>query len=81
MLKFFFSLRYDNAQRLHETGYGVRLDPYDFTADQLLGAIEKLLADKRLQEKLSAAAARIQQSDTHKKLAKEIERLMTPLVK
>lgn len=81
MLKFFSPFRYDNAQRLHETGYGVRLDPYNFTADQLLGAIEKLLADKLLQKKLNAAATRIQQSDTHEKLAAAIERLMIPLAK
>ena len=34
--------QYDNAQRVDETGYGVRLDPYRFTDEELHGAIERL---------------------------------------
>ncbi len=35
----------DNAQRVHETGFGRRLATYDFADDELLGAIDGLLAD------------------------------------
>ncbi len=36
--------QYDNAQRVDETGFGVRLRTYDFADDELHGAIERLLA-------------------------------------
>ena len=42
--------QYDNAQRVDETGFGVRLPTYAFEPEQLTGAIDRLLAD--------AAAAR-----------------------
>ena len=35
--------QYDNAQRVDETGFGVRLDTYRFTDDEMDGAIERLL--------------------------------------
>ncbi len=35
--------QYDNAQRVHETGLGVRLDTYGFEAPELTGAIDRLL--------------------------------------
>ena len=31
--------QYDNAQRVHELGYGVRLDTYGFADDELTGAL------------------------------------------
>ena len=33
--------QYDNAQRVHETGYGRRLATYDFTDEELLGAVDR----------------------------------------
>jgi UDP:flavonoid glycosyltransferase YjiC (YdhE family) len=36
--------QYDNAQRVDETGFGVRLRTYDFADDELHGAIDRLLA-------------------------------------
>lgn len=71
-----FYCRYDNAQRLDETGYGVKLNPYEFTAEQLLVAIEKLLSDNELQTKLKTAAERIQARDSHLELAKKIENMV-----
>ena len=41
--------QYDNAQRVHETGYGVRLSTYTFDDDELTGAVDRLLADEALQ--------------------------------
>src|SRR5205814_7553467 len=50
----------DNAQRLDETGFGIRLPTYDFEDEQLTGAIDRLLADRALHERLAALARRIQ---------------------
>ena len=44
--------QYDNAQRVHETGFGVRLDTYRFDDDELHGAIERLLADSALRSRV-----------------------------
>ena len=37
--------QYDNAQRVDELGFGVRLDTYGFEDDELRGAIDRLLGD------------------------------------
>ena len=52
--------QYDNAQRVHELGYGVRLDTYGFADDDLTGAIDRLLADTALHARMTANAAVIQ---------------------
>ncbi len=48
--------QYDNAQRVHETGHGVRLPTYTFTDDELLAAVERLLADTAVRERLRAVS-------------------------
>ena len=40
--------QYDNAQRLHDTGFGIRLDTYRHAPEELTAAIERLLADPPL---------------------------------
>jgi len=52
--------QYDNAQRVHETGYGARLATYEFEDDELTGAIDRLLADEQLHTRMAAQAAIIQ---------------------
>ena len=39
--------QYDNAQRVEEVGFGVRLPTYEFEDAELHGAIERLLAGGR----------------------------------
>jgi MGT family glycosyltransferase len=51
--------QYDNAQRMHELGYGVRLATYDFSDDELTGAVDGLLADETLRSSLGALGDRI----------------------
>jgi MGT family glycosyltransferase len=50
----------DNAQRIAETGFGVRLSTYGFEDDELVGAVERLLADKGLRDRMATDAARLQ---------------------
>lgn len=65
----------DNAQRLHELGYGVRLSPWTYSEGEILSAIEKLLNDKELNEKLSVISKRILDEDRLDKAAELIENL------
>ena len=70
-----FADQFDNAQRLHETGFGVRLHPYHFTDDEISSAIDKLLYNEPLKHDLQKASRRIQSTDRHLELALKIESL------
>jgi UDP:flavonoid glycosyltransferase YjiC (YdhE family) len=50
----------DNAQRVDELGLGVRLPTYDFADADLVGAIDRLLADADLHLRLETMSRRIQ---------------------
>ena len=50
--------QYDNAQRVHELGFGVRLPTYSFADGELTGAVDRLLADTVLRERMAAIGAR-----------------------
>ena len=65
--------QYDNAQRMHELGLGVRLDTYRFTDADLARALDRLLGDTALHARLSWAAAAIQDRDGVRKAAAIIE--------
>jgi MGT family glycosyltransferase len=51
--------QHDNAQRVHECGYGERLPTYTFEEEQLRGAVARLLSDGSLRARASAAGARL----------------------
>ena len=55
--------QYDNAQRMHELGFGVRLSTYAFTDDELHGAVERLLADTDLRARLDEIGRNIRARD------------------
>ena len=67
--------QYDNAQRVHDTGFGVRLDTYGHTREELPGAIDRLLADDALNARLASVSARLQAAPGTEKAADLIERL------
>jgi MGT family glycosyltransferase len=69
--------QHDNAQRVHETGFGVRLDTYGHEPEQLTGAIDRLLADERLRARLAAAAERVGSRPGTEHAADLIERIAT----
>ncbi len=51
--------QYDNAQRIHEIGAGIRLDTYGFLDDELTGAIDRLLGDDALRNRMRMDGERI----------------------
>jgi len=67
--------QYDNAQRLQETGFGRRLPTYDWTQDQLVGAVDELLADGDLRGRMRAHAETIRSDPGRVKGADLLERL------
>lgn len=68
--------QYDNAQRIHEKGFGIRLDSFKCTKDDLAEAIEKLLNDVELREKMKKISEKIQNEVKSDKLVKLIEGLV-----
>ena len=67
--------QYDNAQRVHELGFGVRLATYAFADGELVGAVDRLLADTVLRERMAAVGADIRARDGLRKGAEIIERV------
>ena len=67
--------QYDNAQRVDETGYGIRLATYEFVADELLGAIDRLLEDRALHGRMAAISERVRRAPGTVTAANLIERL------
>ncbi len=65
----------DNAERVGETGFGVRLPAYEATDAELTGAIDRLLEDRELGERLAAISARLQANPGTVRAADLIERL------
>ena len=65
--------QYDNAQRMDELGFGIRLATYEFTAEELNAAVERLLADTELRVAMDALGQRIRSRDGLAKGADIIE--------
>jgi MGT family glycosyltransferase len=67
--------QYDNAQRVAELGLGVRLDTYGFEDQELRDAVDRLLEDRPLRERLAAEGETIRSRDGKRKAADLIEDL------
>jgi MGT family glycosyltransferase len=67
--------QYDNAQRMDELGFGIRLATYAFTDEELTGAVDKLLEDTGLRDRMAAMGERIRARDGLKVGADVIERV------
>jgi MGT family glycosyltransferase len=52
--------QYDNAQRMHELGLGVRLPTFEFEDGELGAAIDRLVADDALKGRLKGISKRLQ---------------------
>ena len=51
--------QHDNAQRIDETGHGVRVDTYGFTDEELRGAVDRVAGDEAMRIRVAEAGARI----------------------
>ena len=71
-----FGDQYDNAQRIQEAGYGARVEPYDFTEQQLIDAIEKFMNCQEVERKLQAVKKRIASSNRRLEAAIRVEEVI-----
>ena len=67
--------QHDNAQRMQETGYGVRLATYEHSPEELLGAIDRLRTDAALASRLAACGERLRSHGGAADAASHIEQL------
>ena len=67
--------QHDNAQRVHETGYGSRLATYAFTERQLADGLSRVLTDEALRRRCAAAGERLRRRAGTAVAAELIERV------
>jgi MGT family glycosyltransferase len=67
--------QFDNAQRMAELGFGVRLPTYDFEDDELRDAVARLLVDGDLRRRMSVEGERIRGRDGKTVAADQIEEM------
>ena len=67
--------QYDNAQRVAETGFGMRLDTYRFGDEEMNGAIEQLLGDAALRQRAAELGHAIRKRSGTRHAADLLERL------
>jgi MGT family glycosyltransferase len=65
--------QYDNAQRVRELGFGVRLPTYAFKDDDLRGAVDRLVEDADLRTHMDAVGETIRAEDGLRRAADLIE--------
>ena len=69
----------DNATRIRETGYGLALPRYTWADGDLAAALERLLTDRAMHERLRRVSAHMQSADGRTKAARLItERIARP---
>ncbi|HEU5245399.1 MAG TPA: glycosyltransferase [Gaiellaceae bacterium] len=67
--------QHDNAQRVHETGFGIRLPTYDFAGGELAAAVDRVLADETLRTRCAGAGERLRRQPGTERAADLIETL------
>ena len=65
--------QHDNAQRLDESGFGVRLDTYEHEPGEMLAAIDRLLGDRELGGRLQRLATSLKDAHGTEAAAARIE--------
>ena len=68
--------QYDNAQQVHEKGFGIKLDPFKCIKQHLTKTIQTLINDNQFKEKIKQISQRIQRDAKKDKLVQLIEGLV-----
>ena len=66
---------HDNAQRIQDKGYGMKMPRYDWTDDQFAAALERLLSDKEMHARLAEISPQMQKQNGVVKAADIILRI------
>jgi MGT family glycosyltransferase len=67
--------QHDNATRVEEAGFGARLDTYHFEDSELAAAVDRLLADEDMRQRLGSVSSRLRSTSGAERAADLIEGL------
>ncbi len=67
---------HDNATRVQETGHGLKLHRYDWSDEDLAQAIETLVSDTAMRDRLKATSAHMQAENGARKAAHLLDKLL-----
>lgn len=67
--------QHDNAQRIHEKGLGIKMNPFQVDDDKLLDAIEKLLTDDEIIARLQKVSQELKNSNSREEVVKVLEQI------
>lgn len=65
-----FGDQFDNAQRVQEKEFGIRLDPYNCSKEELLSAIETMLNKEDLRTRMKAISQRMRKPESRMRAVK-----------
>ena len=68
--------QFDNAQRIMEKNFGIRMDTYNFEPQQLVDSVNGLLANQDVLTRATKAAKRIANSKCKDQLCQRLEQLV-----
>ncbi len=71
-----FADQFDNAQRVMEKGFGVRINPFSCSEEELIGSLDQLLSDESLKQKMIEISHRIQNSDRIIRCVEKLENIL-----
>ena len=67
---------HDNATRVDETGHGIKMHRSDWTDEELLAAIDRLLSDTQMHTRLEQTSRHMQAADGRRKAAAIIAEIL-----
>ena len=71
-----FADQLDNAQRVHEKRFGIRLNSFTCSKQELFDAIEKLVNDQELNEKIKSISKRGESNSKSNEIVIKIKHLV-----
>lgn len=71
-----FGDQIDNAARIMDKKFGIRIQPSSFQPEELVDAVNKLLFDEELKQRLEQVKVRVQKSNSKMKACEMIESLV-----
>ncbi len=67
---------HDNAAHIHERGYGLGMERYTWSDADVAAALERMLTDGAMRQRLDVLAAHMQAEDGRRKGARALDRLL-----
>ncbi len=67
---------HDNATRVHETGHGLKMHRSDWSVEQFTNALDTMLTDAAMHQRLKQTSAHMRNADGRRKAAKILDEML-----